>query len=100
MKVIISKDSISSIAEALAADETQGNLLLGDHEAYLDFDEPDVERLLRDAARELGRLYHCGYEHADLGNGWLGIRLETNMRNIARHTEQRIFNATFNKGDK
>ena len=88
MKIILDRRLVEEMAAKAAEQPDALEAMVDRYEAYLDFNDPDVERQLRLAARELGRIYHCGYEHADLGDGWLGIRLRAGSNAISRRIEQ------------
>jgi len=89
VKFFIERKMAEQLAAAFASDDSLSIATMPDREVFLDFSDPQVEHHLRVAARELSQLYQCGYEHKDLGDGWLGIRLNTSASHVLKVVRQK-----------
>ena len=89
MKFIIERKTVEQMAALLASDNSLSIGTMADCAVCLDFRDPDVEHHLRTAALALSKLYRCGYEHKELEDGWIGIRLQTTANRVYSVVKQK-----------
>jgi len=51
-------------------------------ETYLSLNDKDVELLVRAAAKAMAEPNRGSYEYKDLGEGWIGIRVFVDPKNV------------------
>lgn len=89
MKFLIERGTVEQMAALLVSDDSLSSGVMNDCGVYLDFRDPDVEHHLRTAALALSHLYRCGYEHKELEDGWIGIRLQTTANRVYSIVKQK-----------